>query len=165
MSESNGFSPSSYKKNLLKTREELPSETVAVPSGFDWKLRRVGLETFMQSDELPAGLVSKSLAFARGDVTAQQFEKQLTPDELKASIVLKREIVKQATVLPRIVADVVNEDEEIAARDVSTEDYEFIYNWARGGGGEAETLENFRARRKPDVVGRKNGKKRRAKTK
>lgn len=141
MSKANGFSGSSYLAHLEKKRSETDTEIVTVPSGYKWKLRQVDIKTFVQSDELPATLVAKSLANVQGKLSDKNMA--LTQKEMVGEIIFKREVVKQATVLPKMVTNASNKD-EVSAKDVSNEDYEYIFMWAVGGGGEADLVENFR---------------------
>lgn len=137
---------SEYKKKVAESRVNLPTETVTMPSGFEWELRRPDLQAWVLTGRLPQSLLEegmkawRELKIVKGDVpNAEKLMAGMSDKDVLDSMIFMRELVRETCVNPRIGTG----PDEIEPSEIDPADFMFIFQWATGGAG-LDGLRTFR---------------------
>ncbi len=135
------FSASAYKKQT--------AELVTLPSGAEFLLRKVSLQTYLRNGRLPEALFQKIfdkwkiIDNLAEDSLGTEIAKDLSEDEVSKMLLFQADVVKSVCVEPKLVVDATNDD-ELDPNDLTEEDFNFIFSWAVKGGEQAQALGKFR---------------------
>lgn len=150
-----------FRKLLNQQKAERAEKAIELtaPSGLVYEVQNPDFEMFALAGIMPVGLAEKMEAARQKGATNEQAFSSLSTEEKEKSFDFSRRIVKSICLNPRVVEVVTNEDEEISLEEMASlpKDFEFLINWAMGGGGN-DSLDSFRNERSPSDVGDTNGK-------
>jgi hypothetical protein len=140
-----------YRRIKRERAEKAEVFDLPCPSGMVWKVREVDLTPYVLAGLMPIDLATK-LANSRSDQPGGANE--LSIEEQKKSIEFTNLIVSHCAVEPRIVLGESDSPDALSIRDVESDDYKAIVDWAMkrttasrstaAGGIGADSLETFR---------------------
>lgn len=146
-----------FRKKLAAKKYQ--TYLVTLPeSGIEFELRNPNFEVFAVGGQLPTGIAEKMESLQKKGLDEQEAFQQLSATEQSKAIEFGKTLVSYICVSPK-VAETAEDDETITFAELLEfkEDFEFLVNWAKSGGGEAEKAENFRQRRQPMVMAMPDG--------
>lgn len=126
-----------------KARARIKTQEVELPSGAIFLLRKPDLEKFAISGALPSSIAGKMEQAAKQGKSSEDAFLDLSPAEKEKSFQFGRTLIFYICVEPRVVEN-PQSDDELTIEDLDSEDLKFLLEWARSGGGEAASLDNFR---------------------
>lgn len=129
---------------------------VKCPSGQVFKCRKLDAAYAAQTGSMPMSLAEAMISapslesLSDEEKTKAQeeafFEQSVA--ERRANITETIKLIAYICVEPRIVENVGNRTDAIAANDLAVNDVKHLAEWAKTGGGEAPGLKTFRSKRK-----------------
>lgn len=134
-----------YKKLAAKKRLTTDIYDLQLPSGAIWKLRKPPIEQFIMAGKLPTALVARMAKAAKKDAEATDVMRDLSADEMVASLEFGRDLLLYCAVEPAIALNPKGEN-EIAPEDILPDDFLFLINWLITGGRAGESLNTFPAK-------------------
>lgn len=141
-----------YREQLRQKKNANQSgELIKLPdSGIEFELRRIDLQPYIRSGRLPDSLLRRGAAGWQKllDRTQSGDTESLTERDQKdalETVIFMREVVQESCVNPKLVIN-ATEDDELDPKDLSGEDFAFIFQWAthQEKGGQVEGLGKFR---------------------
>lgn len=138
-----------YRAQRRQILESQKGVEVELPSGFTFELKKVDVQVYIRSGRLPDSLLKRGASGWKklAELAASDPEALGEKDAQDAvsALVFMRDVVQEACVNPRIVPGTEDPD-ELDPKDLSEEDFNFIFEWAtyQEKGGRAESLGKFR---------------------